>query len=44
MEVYMDDFENYLSLRESPHAQLEHGYLAKLMHDSANAHLKSINK
>jgi thymidylate synthase ThyX len=44
VSFYMDDFENYLSLRESPHAQLEHGYLAKLMHDSANAHLKSINK
>jgi len=34
VSFYMDDFEHYLSLRESTHAQLEHGYLAKLMSDS----------
>lgn len=41
VSFYMDDFENYLSLRESPHAQLEHGFLAKLMNDSVKIHLKN---
>lgn len=34
---YNDDFVHYLSLRETEHAQIEHAYIAKLMHDTAQA-------
>lgn len=34
---YNDDFLHYLSLRETEHAQIEHAYIAKLMHDTAQA-------
>lgn len=36
---YLDDFNNYLSLRDSPHAQIEHIWVAQMMRYELNKKL-----